>query len=620
MSAPRLAGVLAAVVLLTGACAGDDERGAESPNRGFVSLNANVACGFGGDGTMRCWADRSHREDSGERFIAIDGSRNKYSARCGIHHDGVFECWGGHSREVVDPDDPWPGYEEFPFAGEKFTSLSAGHFACAVRTDGALRCTSFGYPVRWEPPVGEFVAVSVARSWACAIRTDGTLACWSGDERDEIPPTPAGRFVAVSVGDEHLCAVRVGGALVCWGDDESGKASPPPGEFLSVAVTLGFSCGIRADSEVVCWGQRDILREWYHGWNNDGGLWPHGPFTALDVTDRFGEICALRASGEIVCWNNGTATHHPPGGEFVALDAGDRYTCGLRPTGAALCWGHDIDHEHYEPPDPIWLAPLQWRAPPGRFTAISAGDDGHACGLRTTGAVRCWGHDDGGGRTRTPPGLFTAISAGEGFSCGLRTTGDATCWGTVRKPYPSSAEPTPAPTAPPGPFTAIAVADGAVCGLRTTGEIACWNARTGDHAHTLDGAFAALTGGTARPCGLRPDGQLHCQDATADSPPGCDHTYVSFFGRLAECHNATVNSPGGTYRAVSGWNGHLCGLRPNGDAECWHATRDDWHEPTPPGPFNAITVGAEHACALRPNGQAECWTPHWPPTANPARA
>ena len=116
MSSPTVASVLAAVVLLAGACAGDnDEVGSESPNRGFVSLNANAACGFRGDGTMRCWEGRLSPERSGERFIAIDGRGGRYGARCGIHHNGVFECWGGRSDELGPPEDPWPGYEDSPF-------------------------------------------------------------------------------------------------------------------------------------------------------------------------------------------------------------------------------------------------------------------------------------------------------------------------------------------------------------------------------------------------------------------------------------------------------------------------------------------------------------------------
>ncbi|MEZ4247715.1 MAG: hypothetical protein R3B99_05695 [Polyangiales bacterium] len=51
---------------------------------------------------------------------------------------------------------------------------------------------------------------------ACALRTDGELRCWgvSGFDR-HVPPT--GTFRALSVGGRHACAVRTSGELVCWG-------------------------------------------------------------------------------------------------------------------------------------------------------------------------------------------------------------------------------------------------------------------------------------------------------------------------------------------------------------------------------------------------------------------
>ena len=154
--------------------------------------------------------------------------------------------------------------------------------------------------------------------------------------------------------------------------------------------------------------------------------------------------------------------------------------------------------------------PLEWRAPAGRFVAISAGDDGHACGLRPHGETTCWGHDYGGGRTQAPPGRFVAVSAGKGFSCGLHPNGEASCWGTVRDWDLSDTDAAPAPATLPGPFTTIQVANASVCGLRPHGEMTCWDARTGDRTPTPDGVFAALTSGTARPCGLRPNGQAEC--------------------------------------------------------------------------------------------------------------
>ena len=52
----------------------------------------------------------------------------------------------------------------------------------------------------------------------------------------------------------------------------------------------------------------------------------------------------------------------------------------------------------------------------------------HVCGLRTDGAIRCWGDLD----VRTedyPLGPFAEVTAGLGYSCGRRADGTITCWG-----------------------------------------------------------------------------------------------------------------------------------------------------------------------------------------------
>ena len=65
--------------------------------------------------------------------------------------------------------------------------------------------------------------------------------------------------------------------------------------------------------------------------------------------------------------------------------------------------------------------------PSGTFTSLSAGF-GHTCGLRTDGAVACWGLNDQG-EASPPPGAFASVTVGDNFSCGLRPNGAAECWG-----------------------------------------------------------------------------------------------------------------------------------------------------------------------------------------------
>ena len=89
------------------------------------------------------------------------------------------------------------------------------------------------------------------------------------------------------------------------------------------------------------------------------------------------------------------------------------HTCGLRTSGAIECWGGNT------------LG--QSDAPGGSFSAVSAGW-AHTCGLRPNGAIECWGWN-GEGQTDAPGDAFSAVSAGGLHTCGLRASGAVVCWG-----------------------------------------------------------------------------------------------------------------------------------------------------------------------------------------------
>ena len=95
------------------------------------------------------------------------------------------------------------------------------------------------------------------------------------------------------------------------------------------------------------------------------------------------------------------------------MAAGDSHTCGVRTDGAVECWGSN-SHGQID-------------APEGAFTAVSTGV--HSCGLRPDGAVECWGTDEA-----PAAGAFAAVEVGQGYTCGLRPDGAVECWGTLRAP------------------------------------------------------------------------------------------------------------------------------------------------------------------------------------------
>ena len=142
-----------------------------------------------------------------------------------------------------------------------------------------------------------------------------------------------------------------------------------------------------------------------------------------------------------------------PTNRYIQISAGNDYTCTLRGTGAAHCWGSASRYDHAAVPE-------------GRYTAIDAGN-WHACAIRESGEAVCWGAS-----SDAPQGVFTRIGVGWHYACGLRENGAAECWGTSG--YGRSVLDYGQATAPSGTFTAISAGYLHTCGLREDGAIACW--------------------------------------------------------------------------------------------------------------------------------------------------
>ena len=86
-----------------------------------------------------------------------------------------------------------------------------------------------------------------------------------------------------------------------------------------------------------------------------------------------------------------------PASGFVAVSAGDSHACAIRAgSGAIECWGNNTGYQwNEETGESEEIITGQTDAPAGSFTAVSAGN-GHACAIRDTGAIECWGYNEYG--------------------------------------------------------------------------------------------------------------------------------------------------------------------------------------------------------------------------------
>jgi alpha-tubulin suppressor-like RCC1 family protein len=219
-------------------------------------------------------------------------------------------------------------------------------------------------------------------------------------------------LAAISVGQDHSCAIATSGATWCWGDNSSGElgngtrtVSLTPtqvsGNLVFTSVSAGdyHTCALTADGSAYCWG-----------FNISGQLGISSPDTA--------RLTPQAVTGAL---------------RFASIAAGQSFTCGLTPAGAAYCWGDNTVGELGNGTTVNASAPTP-AAPGLSLTALSVG--GHrACGLTSSRGVVCWGGGGIAGAYSTlpvavPGGLtFASISVSDSHTCGLATDGIAYCWG-----------------------------------------------------------------------------------------------------------------------------------------------------------------------------------------------
>lgn len=320
---------------------------------------------------------------------------------CGLAAGAAY-CWGPNADGQLGAGLGTSEYRNVPTAvagGLTFSSISSGSYgSCALTPAGAAWC--------W----GENASGQVG---------NGTTA----DAMQPVAVSGGHTFSAIAASRSHTCAIDGGGAAWCWGENGFGQlgnggsadASQPVAvagghRFVSISSTWDHTCAVDADGAAWCWGT-----------NPWGGL-GDGSFTARSTP--------VAVAGGLT---------------FRSVSAGMSYSCGVTTANTAWCWGDNsfaqlgngLETSTYSSSVPVPVSGgISW-------SSISAAGRPGTCGLATSGAVYCWGRNDGLvtlgtgsniGSSNVPAkvagGLaFTSLSAGSLSTCGLTTDGFAYCWG-----------------------------------------------------------------------------------------------------------------------------------------------------------------------------------------------
>ena len=277
------------------------------------------------------------------------------------------------------------------------------------------------------------------------------------------------------------------------------------------------------------------------------------------------------------------------------------------------------------------------------FVQVAAGGL-HSCGLRSNGAVECWGSNNVG-QTSVPAGLVAKkLVAGVWYTCALPTSGGVRCWGDA---VGLNSMPMDLVLNKPNTGTFVDLFGGATwaCAQSSTSQVTCFgaNAAIGTRANTLSlgigaqseyGAVNASNGvlATSGITGTPPSfidgyafidcGQGYCcairesrtmstqrlQGAVqcwgSDLPTAIDQSS----GRVSGAPALTVPTA-----ALSAGEYNACAIRstplvPATDLAlvCWGSTATGLNY-APAGPFIGVSVGRNHACAIDAQGRIQCW-------------
>jgi alpha-tubulin suppressor-like RCC1 family protein len=534
--------------------------------------------------------------------------------------------------------------------------------------------------------------LSRGEQYGCAIAADRTLRCWGANTSGQLGNgtllTPSGVPVQEALGltdwasiatgaagdyhegRGHVCAIRLNGSLYCWGRNEHGQLGlgtvggnvtrptlVDAGKWIEVAVGYGHTCGLKQDGSLWCWGRNaegEIGQGVFDGTYPSPTLVSAGnTYATLAAGDQ--HTCAITSQGALVCWGqggryalgNGTLpdrsrpTQEMTGAtNWVQVDADNGRTFAVRADGTLWMWGETSG---------VRGAPYD--AQPRQFDSgwreVSAGSR-HFCGVKTTGALVCYGSNWYGALGVGLSDFLAAgigpvdgakdwveVSSGYDGSCGRKSNGTTWCWGdNLHGQLAVGTDQFNLVPAPVGTATNwrevvlrkadVSTASSGACATRTDGTLWCSGYGyagdgTGDRhplftqPQPVESTWASVGPGILHVCATRTNGSLWCW--------GDGGAVLAYGGPSGKSRPVQVGTAldwaQGKKDLGSGYR-YSCVLKVDGALYCWGANGNgqlglgDRVERTVPtrvgtSTWSSLAVGTLHACGIQTDGSLWCW-------------
>ncbi|MXX18031.1 MAG: hypothetical protein F4X03_13060 [Dehalococcoidia bacterium] len=217
-----------------------------------------------------------------------------------------------------------------------------------------------------------------------------------------------------------------------------------------------------------------------------------------------------------------------------------------------------------------------------------SGGPAHACALRDSGELLCWGSNEYG-QLEVPPGRYRMVSVGWMHTCAIRDSGEAVCWGDNRNARSE---------APEGTFLMLSTGMWKACGVHTSGELACWP--DGLPNALYGGAWRWVAVGGNHICAVRRSGEVRCWGAGPFFNQG-----DTWAAEWQDYGQQGLSEDG--HWEVSAAASHTCVLRDSGEVACWGGDNSDGQRSVPAGSYRSISAIVLQTCAVRESGEIVCW-------------
>ncbi len=331
--------------------------------------------------------------------------------------------------------------------------------------------------------------------------------------------------------------------------------------------------------------------------------------------------CAIREGGRVYCWGmreggrlgDGTTavgyalTPVPVTGliDAVAVDAGYDHACAVRATGEVVCWGNNALGQLGNGTSLLSAIPVPVSGIADALAVATART--HTCVLRASGELWCFGR-----------GLEGQLGIGTFTNALLprKVIDDVDLVGPAGTPL----------SHPPIPWVSVSATEFFTCAMRASGEVLCWGANfngqlgfgtTGNRNQpSLVAGLAdslAITAGRVHACAIRATGNVACWGSSfALGRIGADLHVPALIGSISE--------PFANALTITASGFHTCATTMSGGTWCWgQSPQGELARTTTsalpvaiPGPLldtSSVSTasGFCHSCALLEDRSLRCW-------------